>query len=198
MPPWLAAPRDGDGVPVPLRWLSDQGGRITGARKAEPTVRHGRRELRSLWAISHPGVLRWLGGTGAHRTPWPHVRQVCRLERRRAPVRHGRPVGPASVEVAYYITSLPPDRADAARLLGLIRGHWGIENRLHHVRDVTFDEDRSTVRSGAAPQALAACRNLAIALLRRAGLPTIAAGLRTYAGPPHAAITLVAASGTSR
>lgn len=155
-------------------------------------MRHGRRELRVLWAVRHPGVLRWLGSTGTRHTPWPHVRQICRLERRRIPVRQGIPTGPASVEVTYYITSLPPERADAARLLALIRGHWGIENRLHYVRDVTFDEDRSTVRLGAAPQAMAAARNLVLALLRRQHHVNIAAALRTYAGRPLSAIHLVA------
>jgi hypothetical protein len=137
-------------------------------------------------------VLRWLGSTGTHRTPWPHIRQICRLERHRVPVRRGVPVGKASVEVSYYITSLPPERADAARLLTLIRGHWGIENRLHHVRDVTFDEDRSAVRSGAAPQVMATARNLVLALLRRQRHANIAATLRTYASRPRSAIELVA------
>jgi hypothetical protein len=150
--------------------------------------------VRVLWAIHHPGVLRWLGSSGTHRTPWPHVRQVCRLERHRTTLRAGVPTGQTSVEVTYYVTSLPPARADAARLLALIRGHWGIENRLHHVRDVTFDEDRSTVRSGAAPQAMAATRNLVLALLRRQARSNIAASLRTYASRPHAAIRLVASA----
>lgn len=181
-------------MPVPPRWLADQGGRLTGVRRAEPKPRHGRRELRALWALAEPGVLRWLGSTGVHRTPWPHVRQVCRLERHRARRRRGQPAGPASVEVSYLITSLPPERADAAALLRYHRGHWGIENRLHWVRDVTFDEDRCTVRSGAAPQALAACRNLALALLRRRGVANIAAVLRTHASRPATAITLVTSS----
>jgi Transposase DDE domain len=145
-----------------------------------------------LWAVQHPGILRWLGSTGTHRTPWPHVRQICRLERHRVLVRGGVPTGTASVEVSYYITSLPPERANAARLLTLIRGHWGIENRLHHVRDVTFDEDRSAVRSGAAPQAMAATRNLVLTLLRRQRSSNIAAALRTYASRPRSAILLVA------
>jgi hypothetical protein len=148
--------------------------------------------VRLLWAIHHPGVLRWLGSTGTHRTPWPHVRQLCRLERHRTQVRRGVPTGPTSVEVAYFITSLPPERADAARLLTLIRGHWGIENRLHHVRDVSFDEDRSAVRSGAAPQVMAAARNLVLTLLRRQRLANVAAALRTYASRPRSAIHLVA------
>jgi hypothetical protein len=188
----VAAARDGASVPIPPRWLSDQGGRITGAVTAEPKVRHGRRERRVLWAVRHPGVLRWLGSTGIHHTPWPHVRQLCRLERHRLPLQGGDPTGPASVEVTYSITSLPPERANAARLLTLIRGHWGIENRLHYVRDVTFDEDRSAVRLGAAPQVMAAARNLVLALLRRQRHGNIAAALRTYAGRPHSAIHLVA------
>jgi predicted transposase YbfD/YdcC len=60
----------------------------------------------------------------------------------------------------------------------LVRGQWSIENRLHWVRDVTFDEDRSRVRKGAGAQAMAALRNLAIGLLRLAGAKNIAAGVR--------------------
>ena len=73
-----------------------------------------------------------------------------------------------------------------------MRGHWGIENRLPYVRDVTFDEDRSAVRFGAAPQVMAATRNLVLALLRRQRHPNAAAALRTYAGRPRSAIHLVA------
>jgi len=101
----------------------------------------------------------------------------------------------STVEVSYAITSVPPRQATAARLLRLLRGHWGIENRLHWVRDVTFDEDRSQVRCGAAPQVLAAGRNLAVALLRRAGYPCIAAALRTLAGRPRCAVQLVLTGG---
>ncbi len=103
--------------------------------------------------------------------------------------------GEVSVEVSYAVTSLLPAQASAARLLALLRGQWGIENKLHWVRDVTYDEDRSQVRTGAAPQVCAACRNLAIALLRRAGTTNIAAATRTHAGRPRAAIALVATAG---
>ena len=68
--------------------------------------------------------------------------------------------GRETVERAYAITSLPVERADAARLLSIWRGHWGIENRLHWVRDVVFGEDQSRVRTGSAPQLPAALRNL--------------------------------------
>jgi hypothetical protein len=139
-----------------------------------------------LWALHDPEWNTCLG--------WPHLAQVCRVERRRTLLRGGGMVK-AEVEVSYAITSLPPERAGAAALLRLLRGHWGIENGAHHVRDVTFDEDRCQIRSGAAPQALAACRNLAIALLRRRGHDNIAEATRTYAGRPREAITRVASAG---
>jgi len=126
--------------------------------------------------------------------PWPHVRQICRVERRRLLVRRGQ-VYKTQVEVTYAISSAPPERADATRLLRVLRGHWGIENKVHWVRDVTMDEDRCQVRSGAAPQAFAACRNLALTLLRRAGHENIAAALRTNSGRPHSAVNLVLSGG---
>ena len=88
--------------------------------------------------------------------------------------------GKKQVDVSYAISSLPATDADARRLLSLSRGHWGIENRLHWVRDVTFDEDRSQVRTGAAPQVLAGLRNLVISLVRRAGHSNVAAALRRH------------------
>ncbi len=68
-------------------------------------------------------------------------------------------------------------------------------HKTHWVRDVTFDEDRSQVRTGAAPQVMAAMRNLVLALLHRAGHANIAAALRTSAGRPAAAVTLILSGG---
>jgi hypothetical protein len=73
--------------------------------------------------------------------------------------------GKTTVEVVYGGTSLGRDRADAARLLGLTRDHWGIENGLHYRRDVTMGEDASRVRKGQAPEVMAAMRNSVIAVL---------------------------------
>ena len=100
--------------------------------------------------------------------------QVCRLERQRVVK------GKKQVDVSYAISSLPATDADARRLLSLSRGHWGIENRLHWVRDVSFDEDRSQVGTGAAPQVLAGLKNLVISLVRRAGHSNVAAALRRH------------------
>ncbi len=159
----------------------------------EPKRRHGRDEVRLLWTLADPLVLQGAGIHGTVGTSWPQVQQVCRVERRRTVHRRGQVR--SMVEVTYAITSLPPDRADARTLLGHLRGHWGIENKTHWVRDVTFDEDRSQIRTGAAPQVMAATRNLVLALLRRAGHTNIAAALRTYAGRPADAVTLVLSGG---
>lgn len=144
-----------------------------------------------LWALADPALNARAGEAGTHAAPWPSLAQVCRVERRRVAVGTGE----IEHKITYAITSLPPARADATRLLGLLREHWRIETRLHWVRDVTFDEDRSTVRTKAAPQVCAACRNLAIALLRRTGAANIAAACRTLASRPLTAIALVTSAG---
>jgi predicted transposase YbfD/YdcC len=94
-------------------------------------------------------------------------------------------------EVAYAITSLSNERASARQLLQLWREHWHIENKLHWVRDVTFDEDRSQVRTERIPQVMAALRNVAISLLRVCGAENIAAATRRYAARPALALAAV-------
>lgn len=163
------------------------GGGLTAVARREPKVRHGRREERLLWALTDPALNARAGEAGTHGTPWPHLQQVCRVERRRVDVRTGE----LKIKVGYLVTSLPPTRADARRLSAARRGHWGIENRLHWVRDVTFDEDRSQVRAGTAPQAMAAFRNVAIGLFRLLGEPNIAAATRRYAARPALALAAV-------
>ena len=85
----------------------------------------------------------------------------------------------------YAITSLPFEQARPARLADLLRGHWAIENGLHYVRDTTFAEDASQVRTGAAPNVMAALRNLVIGVLSRAGPVNVAAALRRHARDPR-------------
>ena len=121
-------------------------------------------------------------------TDWPHMAQVCRIERTVS--RRSK----SSRDVSYAVTSLSPNKATARRLLKLSREHWGIENRLHWVRDVTFDEDRSQVRTEAAPQVLSAIRNTVIGLLRIAGNSNIAAALRRNAARPNIPLQLVGAN----
>lgn len=90
---------------------------------------------------------------------WPGLSQVCRIERSR------EIAGKTSCEVVYAITSLTRERADPPTLLAMVRRHWAIENQLHWRRDVILREDASRVRSGGAPQTLAALRNTALRLV---------------------------------
>jgi predicted transposase YbfD/YdcC len=96
-----------------------------------------------------------------------------------------------STERSYYVTDLPRVAASAEELGTHIRRHWTIENRSHYVRDRTFDEDRSQVRVGGAPQALATLRNLAISILRLVGFTNIASGLRSMAFDHRRAFALL-------
>lgn len=144
----------------------------------EQRDRHGgRQDVRRLW------------GSAALRDylDWPGAQQVCKIER--VSERKGK----LSREVRYAITSLG-EEVGAQQLLRHVRGHWGIENRLHYVRDVTFGEDASQVRTGSAPEVMAALRNVVIGVLRQAGATNIAAALREVGWQPGAALRLLGIS----
>ncbi len=98
-------------------------------------------------------------------------------------------------ETVYGITSMTAERANPERILALSRTHWSIENRLHWVRDVTFDEDRCRIRRGAGAQVMASLRNLAISLLRMAGAEIIAPALRHCARSDSLAFRLIGLPG---
>ncbi|WP_436847613.1 hypothetical protein [Streptomyces avermitilis] len=85
-----------------------------------------------------------------------------------------------SLKTVYAATSLTAEQASPAQLARLIRGHWTVE-ALHHVRDVTFAEDASQLRTGNTPRAMATCRNLAIGALRPTGARNIASAFRRAA-----------------
>jgi predicted transposase YbfD/YdcC len=125
-----------------------------------------------------------------HLSPaWCGLAQVCRLTRQRI-IR-----GETTIETVYAITSLRADKADAARLLDLSRQHWGIENRLHYVRDVTWREDQARTNAGHAPQALAALRNTALTILRRLGFKPVE-GIEHFAEHRQQAIDVLLARRT--
>ena len=133
---------------------------------------HGRTEHRILKVTA---VAAGLG--------FPHAAQAVRVvRRRRLSTRNGKKKW--SRETVYAITSLTAVQVSPAGLAGIIRGHWAIENRLHWIRDVTYDEDRSQIRTGNGPRIMAALRNLAIAILRLTGHASITAALRHHARRP--------------
>jgi len=125
---------------------------------------HGRIEIRRIWTTTELNDY----------IEFPYLNQAFRIERittdlQGEPMRH---------ETAYGVSSLTEKKASAADLLKFNRGQWEIENRVHWVRDVTFDEDRSQVRKADGPQVMASLRNLSISLLRMAGAINIASATR--------------------
>ena len=135
---------------------------------------HGRVEPRTLTTTA---------ALSKYLADWPGIAQVFQLHRTRR-----FPDGRTEHETAYGITSLRPLDAGAPRLLQLNRAHWSIENNLHRVRDVSFGEDASRVRSGNGPQVLAAARNALAHLLSAAKVRNFAAALRRFAVRPLEAL----------
>jgi predicted transposase YbfD/YdcC len=124
---------------------------------------HGRRVRRTIKAVQAPD---WID--------FPGAAQIIQLRRTRTIKGH------KTIEVVYAVCSLDMIAAPPATVATWIQGHWGIENALHWVRDVTFDEDRHQLRTGNGPQVMATLRNTTISLLRLAGHTKIATALRHH------------------
>jgi len=108
---------------------------------------------------------------------FPHVKRVFRIERTRII----KKTGERSDVCEFGATSLTEEQADDMMLLDIVRGHWTIENKVHYVRDMAFDEDRSQVRTGNGPRVMAIIRNLVISILRMLGVTNITQCLRENA-----------------
>jgi len=140
---------------------------------------------RSLRRVEHR-VIRVSTEMNGYLVPaWPLVAQVAQV------TRTVTKKGVTSTEVVYLITDLSPQQASPLHLPALVRGHWKIENRSHDVRDVSFQEDRSRLRSGNAPQILVALRNVAITLLHRSGTSQISSARRSFASHPERTLALL-------
>lgn len=122
---------------------------------------------------------------------WPGLQQVFEIERRVTK----KKTGAQRTEVVYGLTSLRAEVASAEKLLEIVRGHWTIENKSHWVRDVTFDEDRSQVRTGNIPQVMTSLRNTAIGIMRLIGETNIAAACRKFAARPWTVLALIGVPG---
>jgi predicted transposase YbfD/YdcC len=132
----------------------------------EYTDDHARVEKRTIWVSSELASYSY----------WPHLAQVFKLEREWLERSHDE----VKREVRYGITSLPREVAGPRRLMEIAREEWGIENSLHWVRDVTFNEDHSQVRRGGAPEVLASLNNIVISTLRLGGVSNVAKGRREW------------------
>lgn len=128
---------------------------------------HGRVETRRIWTSDKLNDY----------LEFPYAAQVACVEREIFHVSKNK----TTVERVYLISSQSRAQVSPEQLLKLNRGHWGIENRLHYVRDMAYDEDRCRARKGNSPRALACLRNFAISLLRLNLVPNIKAALRRLA-----------------
>ena len=140
-------------------------------------TRRGRRITRTISACEVPAGF-----------DFPHIGQVVKI--RRTVTTNKK----KTVEIAYLITDLTMVKAQPQAIAAWVQGHWGIENRLHYVRDVTLGEDASRIRTGSGPRVMATLRNLTIAILRAAGHTNIAHGLRHHARNPDRPIKLLLTS----
>lgn len=121
--------------------------------ETETEPRHGRIESRRIWVTDELGWLK-------QANEWAGLKSVVMVEADREVIGQSR-----SVERRYLITS---HDADAARLGQAVRDHWGIENSLHHVLDVSFHEDESRVRRGHGAENLSRLRRIALNRLKTA------------------------------
>lgn len=119
------------------------------------------------------------------RPDWPGIEQVYRLTRERKTKKK------VEIEVIFGITSQAHERTGAKELLGQTRGHWGIENGLHYVRDVTFREDASRIRMGSAPQVMAILRNITLFLFKRYEHKNAPTAMRHYVCHPEKAVQVL-------
>ncbi|MGH3755690.1 MAG: ISAs1 family transposase [Pseudonocardiaceae bacterium] len=151
---------------------------------------HGRTERRTIRVLDAPDHITSM---------FPHVAQVFLIERYvtrkvRKRTKNSRRYTTTLVKTAVAalcITSLSAREAAPEHLAGYVRGHWAIENKIHWVRDVTYKEDASRVRTAARPRIMVTLRNLAIGLIRQAGHTKIAAIIRKVKTDPHLLLTIL-------
>jgi predicted transposase YbfD/YdcC len=145
---------------------------------AETTEKgHGRITTRRIWCDDALTIS----------VNFPHVQQVFCIEREVTQLKKGS----TTVEAVYGVTSQATEKAGPAKILAQNRKHWSVENKQHYVLDVTFDEDRSQIRSLNGPMVMTCLRRYAISLLRVKGITNIAQAFRWLWAKPHDAIRMV-------
>jgi predicted transposase YbfD/YdcC len=145
---------------------------------------HGRVEHRTIKVADAPEHIKEL---------YPHVRQIFLIDRRTTRKVRKRKKGSrkyTTVTVTTHvaavgITSMTAREAGPEHLAAYVRGHWGIENKIHWVRDTTFREDQSLIKTKSRPRIMATLRNVAIGLIRQAGYTRIRETIRKIKNSPH-------------
>lgn len=128
---------------------------------------HGRVETRKIWTTTELNDY----------LDFPYVGQAFLVERHSTDKKTGK----TSVEIAYGITSRPPEQASPQRVLKINRGHWTIENSCHYVLDWNYDEDRSRIRTGYGPENITRLRRFAIGVIKSRGARSVPQMIRQLA-----------------
>jgi predicted transposase YbfD/YdcC len=132
---------------------------------------HGRIETRKIWTTTELNDY----------IDFPHVGQAFVVERHCIEKKSGA----SSLDIAYGITSRPPEQADPQRVLKVNRGHWVIENSCHHIIDWNYDEDRGRIRTGHGPENITRLRRFAIGIIKSKGVRSVAQKMRQLAFNPR-------------
>lgn len=119
-------------------------------------LEHGRLESRKLEMVPLSPM----------ETGWPHTHVACRVERDRQLLRRGELVGHTH-EVSHYVGSFHANARSPEEVLKLVRGHWGIENELHHPKDRSMNEDRCRASGSGIGRILSCIRGLVAQVSRR-------------------------------
>ncbi len=135
------------------------------------TKGHGRKETRVVQVLS------------VSHLDFPHVRQVARVTRHRTDTATGK----RTRETVYVITDLPSQQAKPRDIALGLRDHWKIENKIHYIRDVLWDEDRSQIHTGHGPENMATLRNAILNRLRATGTTNITEAVRDLSYEPFTA-----------
>jgi hypothetical protein len=130
---------------------------------------------------------RWTATAPAPPGLFPHTKQIVRTYRERCTLDDEI----ISTETAWHITDLTPQQATTPQAATLVRGQWEIENRLHYVRDVTYQEDQSQTYRLNGPRAMATLRNLSISIFNINGHTNIAQATRHHARNINKTLTLL-------
>jgi predicted transposase YbfD/YdcC len=129
---------------------------------------HGRIEIRQIWITTElNGYLNF-----------PHLQQAFVIQRESIE----KKTADYSCDIAYGITSRPPEQADPRKLLTINRGHWSIENSCHYILDWNYDEDRCRIRTGYGPENITRLRRFAISIIKSKKLRSVAQKMRQLIG----------------
>lgn len=141
---------------------------------------HGRKEERHYYHTPIPEHLQWIA------SEWTAARSLGQA------ISYVTRDGQETFEVRYFLSSVVPD---APQLAQAVRGHWGIENSLHWVLDISFNEDQSRIRKDHGPANFALLRRLAISLIKKdTSKGSIRKKRKRAAWNEHALLTILAAA----